>query len=103
MSKSIDLTDKLGLGEQPTIKLGNAEVSVNNSAKSVLQLMTLVGGDEVTPQNVLDAYELLFDAKDRKTLDKLNLSFVDLHLLIETAMQLIVGEATGETETLATT
>ena len=103
MSKTVDLTDKLGMGELPVIKIGSSELKVNNSAKSVLQLMALVGGEEVAPQGVLDALDIIFDAKDRKTLDKLNLSFEDLHTIISTAMDLIMGDVEGEAETLDTT
>lgn len=98
----VDLTGKLGLSEKPKIKIGDVELTVNTSASSILQLMAL-SSKEMGAQEILQATDLLFDAKSKKTLDKLDLSLNDLTVVLETAMTLVVGETEGEAETLDTT
>lgn len=98
----VDLTGKLGLSEKPKIKIGDVELTVNTSASSILQLMAL-SSKEMGAQEILQATDLLFDAKSKKALDKLDLSLNDLTVVLETAMTLVVGETEGEAETLDTT
>ena len=99
---TIDLTDKLGISEKPTIKIGKETLTVNNSATTMLQIMATLGGDNVEAKDLIAAIDLLFDEKSRKAIEKLNLSFNDLTTLIQTASSLVVGEA-GEAATLDTT
>lgn len=99
---TVDLTGKLGLAEKPKIKIGDVELVINNSASSILQIMASLGGDTVDPKNIVEALDLLFEPKSKKALDKMSLSFEDLTLVINTAVELIVGEV-GEAETLGTT
>lgn len=104
MAKTIDLTDKLGIGERPAIVINGERYEVDDSAKSMLQLMSIIDGGEVNTSNVTRVYELLFDEKTRKRLDKLNLSFTGFMAVCKAAMELIGGggDAEGEAETPAT-
>lgn len=101
----VNLTDKLGLEDKPTIVIGDVELTVDNSATTMLRVMEVVGdAAEVTPAQVVEVSKLLFDAKSNKALEKLSLSFTDYALVIETAMELIAGGAAeGNEETQATT
>lgn len=105
MANIIDLTGKLGIAERPAVVIDGVRYEVDDSAKSVLQLVALISG-EVDTKNVRAAYELLFDAPTRKRLDKLNLSFADFVALINAAMTLVYdsagGEGAGEAPTPAT-
>lgn len=100
---TVDLTEKLGLAGRPVLKIKDVELTVNNSARNVLQLMTLVGGGDVEPTQILDAMEILFSAEDLEKLDALNLDFRDLTVVLQEAMDLVAGEVAGEAETLDTT
>lgn len=97
---TIDLTGKLGLGKRPAIEIDGERYEVDNSAKSILQLMALVE-DGVEASDIPKAYELLFDAPTRKRLDKLNLPFEGFVQLINAAVQLVSGDEQGEAETPA--
>lgn len=102
----IDLTEKLGYAEKPTIIIGKDTLTVNNSATNMLKIMELIGNN---PENasaamVGKAADLLFTKESRKTLDKLELSFEDFATVINAAMELVAGgDGEGEAETPATT
>lgn len=102
MSKNIDLTGKLGLEGKPTITVGKDTVTVDNSARTLLAVLNEVG-DDPGPKEMLAAFELLFSDKDRKAIDAMDLSFEDFALLMETALDLVLGGAEGEGQTRATT
>lgn len=89
MGKIINITDKLSL-ESTYIQIGDVKVKVNDDAKTVLQLLEVVGKEEV---NSLDrfntAYELLFSLENREKIDSLGLNFKDCMILIQEAMSLI--------------
>ncbi len=92
MAKMIDLTEKLGLDEKPTIKIGASTLVVNNSARSMLQIMQLLDGNEVGPDEMFKAIDLIFDKNSVKQLDKLDLSVQDLMTVLTAAIDLIAGE-----------
>ena len=100
---TVDLTEKLGLAGRPTLKIKDVELTVNNSARNVLQLMKLVGDGDVDPTQILDAMEILFSREDLEKLDGLNLDFHDLTVVLQEAMNLVAGEVEGEAATLGTT
>ena len=84
------LTDKLQFNEPPKIEIKGKVLTINNSATNVLQLMDIVQnkGEIAGAKAVLD---LLFNEKDRKTIEKLNLSMDDYTMLCEVCMELAVG------------
>lgn len=95
MANVIDLTGKLGIAKRPAVVIDGERYEVDDSAKSVLQLVALISG-EVDTKNVNAAYELLFDAPTRKRLDKLKLSFADFVTLINAAVELVYGSTGGD-------
>lgn len=101
MAKNVNLTDKLGLDGRPTITIGDLTLSVDNSARTVLQVaeLTSAGLDATSFDKIAT---LIFGKEDKKALDKLELSFTDYSTVIDAAADLIMG-AEGEVETLDTT
>ena len=57
--------------------------------------MGLLDSDSPNAKEIIKAYELIFPEKSRKELDSMNLSFGDLIIVIQEAIQLIIGDASG--------
>ena len=90
MARVIDLTGKLGLGEKPKIIVGGVELTVNDSAR---RLVAVLGKtmEKMEPADVLDACDTMFDEESRKELEKLDLSMSGYIMLLEAAIDLIMG------------
>ena len=84
------LTDKLKFNEKPQIEIKGKKLTINNSATTVLQLMDVVqnSGEIAGAKAVID---LLFNDKDKKAIDSLNLSIEDFLKLCEVCMDLALG------------
>lgn len=84
------LTDKLNFSDKPQVEIKGKILTIDNSATTVLKLMDTVQnkGELAGAQAVLD---LLFDAKDRKTIESLKLSISDFTKLCEICMDLALG------------
>ncbi|WFR56383.1 hypothetical protein QA584_22640 [Anaerocolumna sp. AGMB13025] len=92
MAKTVDITDKLSFEANPKIKVKNVTCEVNSDAPTMLKVMQLIGnGDNVTPNDVVSMYELIFCEKDREKIDKLKLQFSDFQTLVMSAMTLVTG------------
>lgn len=90
MGRVIDITEKLDFESNPKIKIKGKEYEVNADAETVLKIMGLLGdGESVKPKDVAEMYNLLFSAKERKEIAKLNLQFNDFQVLVEAAIGLI--------------
>lgn len=93
MANVIDITDKLQMDENPILKIGEVEATVNADAKTVLRIMGVFEDEELgDAKKAVKCYNLLFSSSDRKKIDDLNLSFVDLQEVITTAINIAVGE-----------
>lgn len=94
MAKIIDITEKLNFEEKPKIKIKNQTLEVNDSATSALQLMGILSEADGNPTTLQlkNMYELIFSEADRKKIDKLRLNTSDWSTLIESAINLIVGD-----------
>ncbi len=93
MAKIIDITDKLSFDESPKLKIKNTEVEVNSDAATMLKLMQLIGnGDNITPNDVVKMYDLIFAESERKKIDKLKLQFKDFQTIVMEAMSLVTGD-----------
>lgn len=93
MGKIVDITEKLDFDSNPKIKIKDKEYEVDASAETVLKVMGLYGENgEISPSSITTMYELLFNAKDRKELAKLNLKFNDFQTLVMSAIDLIIGD-----------
>lgn len=92
-AKIVDITEKLSFDENPKIKIKNVTCEVNSDAPTMLKLMQIVGnGENVTANDMVKMYELIFPEKDREKIDKLKLQFTDFQTLVMSAMSLVTGE-----------
>lgn len=97
MSKVVDITDKLDFDSNPKIKIKDKEYEVNSDAETVLKVMGQFGENgQLSPAALVRIYELIFNEKDRKAIDKLKLKFKDFTEVINAATDLIIGEEEGE-------
>lgn len=92
MAKVVDITDKLTFEENPALEIKGKVIEVNADAPTMLKVMGLMGKDDPGVQEIMDAYQLMFPEKSRKELDKLKLSFRDLIVVVQEAVQLIAGD-----------
>lgn len=99
MAKIIDITDKLNFDEKPKIKIKDKTFEVDDSAVTMLKILPSL--DDVTPANLYTIFEMLFDEKDRKAIEKMKLNFTDFSQVIMSAVELVAGngEEQGETVT----
>lgn len=95
MAKVVDITEKLNFEESPKLKIKEKEVTVNDDALTMLKVMQLMSG-EASINEITQAYELMFEEKERKTIESLGLNFNDFVIVIQSAVELITGETAGE-------
>lgn len=91
MSKIINISDKLDFESKHKLIIKDVEIEVKADAKTMLKVMSLVK-DDTGAEEIIKAYEYLFDKENRDKLDALNLSFKDLTTVITYAVKLIQGE-----------
>lgn len=84
------LTDKLKFDEQPKVEIQGKVLTINNSAVNVLHLIDVVQtmGEVEGTKAIVD---VLFNAKDKKIIENLNLSMADYTKFCEICMDLAVG------------
>ena len=75
------LLEKLSFDENPVLKIKDVTVEVNSDAATVLKIMGIFSKG-TSAKEVLAVYELIFNEKDRKKIDKLNLQFKDFQTII---------------------
>lgn len=93
MGKVIDITDKLSFDENPKLKIRDIEAEVNADAPTMLKLMQIVGdGKDLTANDVIKMYDLIFSEDSQKKIDKLKLPFTDFQTLVMSAMSLVTGD-----------
>ena len=87
MAKIVDITDKLSFDGNPKLMIKGKE----------LKVMGLLRNDDPGVQEVLDAYDMMFQEKTRNEIDKMKLSFRDLMIVVQETVSLITGDVgTGE-------
>ncbi len=89
--KIVDITEKLSFDENPVLKVKDVTVEVNSDAATVLKIMGIFSKG-TSAKEVLTVYELIFNEKDRKKIDKLNLQFKDFQTIIMAAVDMITGD-----------
>ena len=100
MRKSMDITEKLELDGNPCLIIKGEEYEVNADAATMLKVMGEIsnaekqsaGSGEGTVEHVFKLYELIFPEKTRKKFEESRISFHDLNIIIESALNLIAGE-----------
>lgn len=88
--KKLDITEKLNFDEKPVLVVKNKEIEIDNRAITVLKVMGLMN-DDAGAEEILKAYELLFDKNARKVVDSLGLSFTDFATVVRAAIGLVAG------------
>lgn len=97
MAKIVDITDKLSFDGNPKLVIKGKELEVNADAPTMLKVMGVLRNDDSGVQEVLDAYDMMFQEKTRNEIDKMKLSFRDLMIVVQEAVSLITGDVgTGE-------
>ena len=97
MSRIIDITEK------PKIKIKDKTFEVNDSAVTMLKILPSL--EDLTPSKLYDFFELLFNEKDRKAIEKMNLNLEDFSQVIMSAVELVAGtveDNEGETDEFKT-
>lgn len=106
VAKKIDITDKLSFDESSSLVIHGEEYKVNDDAETAIKVMGLIGsGDDVTPGDIAEIYDLLFPEGDRERIMALKLKFRDYQTIVNEAMSLIIGtdeDSTGEEKTHTT-
>lgn len=109
MAKKVNITDKLELGGNPYLVIGDKELQVNADTATVLKIMGKYADKDTSTMSLddmMDMYEIIFPEKSRGEITALNLSLTDFKIVIEESLNLIMGgeEAdTGEVQTHTTT
>lgn len=99
MAKIVDITNKLDFDANPKLIIKGKEYEVNADAETVLKVMGEISSiDKIAPKSVVKMYELIFSEGARKDIAKLKLQFNDFQKVVESAIDLIVGndEKQGE-------
>lgn len=84
------LTEKLKFNEQPQLEIKGKVLKIDNSATTVLKLLDIVQNDGEMA-GATSAMEMLFSEKDRKIIEKMNLSIDDYITLATVALDLALG------------
>ena len=105
MSKLIDITDKLNFEEEPSVRVKNVDLAINNDAVSMLKVAALFEDGNGKSKDVIEMYHLLFDESEREKIEKLKLNMHDFNALISESAKIATGDLTdeGEAQTPATT
>ena len=97
MAKVVDITDKLSFDGNTSLTIKGKTIEVNADAPTMLKVMNLMDG-EPGVKEIMDVFELMFSGTARKELEKLNLNFADLIVVIQEAVALIAGDGNGRGE-----
>lgn len=92
MAKVVNITEKLTFEENPRLVIKGKELEVNADAPTMLKVMGLMGSTDPGIHEILETYDLMFPEKSKKEIEKLKLGFKDLIVVVQEAVQLIIGE-----------
>lgn len=92
MAKVVNITEKLTFEENPRLMIKGKELEVNADAPTMLKVMGLMGSTDPGIHEILETYDLMFPEKSKKEIEKLKLGFKDLIVVVQEAVQLIIGE-----------
>lgn len=92
MARVADITDKLTFEGNPSLIIKGKKLEVNADAPTMLKVMSLMGSDNPSMNEILTTYDMMFPEKSRKEIEKLKLSFNDLVVVIKEGIDLITGE-----------
>ncbi len=104
MGRKYDITEKLTFAPSPVVVIKGVELQLDDSASTVLKLMSRIGNGDMSTEDILASAELLFGKDGLKKLDKLKLCFSDFTKVITECADIIVGgDESGEAEEMLAT
>ena len=92
MAKVVDITDKLSFDGNPKLVIKGTELEVNADAPTMLKVMGLLDAKDHNPKDVMEAFNMLLPGESRKKIEKMKLNFGDLIIVVQEAVDLIVGD-----------
>lgn len=92
MAKVVDITEKLEFDSNPKLVIKGIEYEVDTDAEVVLKVLGMLKSEGTTPAAIIKMYELIFPEKEREKIAKLKLKFKDFKVVVEDAINLVVGE-----------
>lgn len=92
MAKVIDITEKLTFDGNPSLIIKGKKLEVNADAPTMLKIMALMSVNDVGPKEVVEMYDMIFPEKSKKEIEKLGLSFNNLIVVVQEAVELITGD-----------
>ena len=95
MAKVVDITDKLSFDGNPKLVIEGTELEVNADAPTMPKVMGLLDMKDINPKDVMKAFNMLIPEESRKKIEKMKLSFADLMVVVQEAVDLVVGDASG--------
>lgn len=95
MAKVVDITDKLSFDGNPKLVIKGMELEVNADAPTMLKVMGLLDMKDINPKDVMEAFNMLIPEESRMKIEKMKLSFADLMVVVQEAVGLVVGDASG--------
>lgn len=98
MAKVIDITEKLTFEGNPSLMIKGKKLEVNADAPTMLKVMALMGEKDPGPKEIVETYNMMFPEKSKKEIEKLGLGFNDLIVVVQEAVDLIVGGVNGQGE-----
>ena len=101
--KVTDITEKLNFEEKPQIKIKDTVLTVNNEAAAILEAISksenMEGHNIKTLSSLKAICDIIFDETERRKLDEFHLNLTDYITVIQSAVELVAGTASGETQT----
>ena len=89
------LTEKLNFEEDPQIKIKDKVITVKSDAETALKLVDVLDREGEMRASI-EAADLLFSPRDRKTITGLSLNMRDYSVLLRTAIALCLGNDPDE-------
>lgn len=103
MKKTVDLTEKLSFEEKPVIIIKKTKIVVNDGAMAALKIVGMASSAQENPAELEEMAKLLFGEEGMEKIKKLELNMKDFQTVIETAMDLVMGEDDEEAPQNAST
>lgn len=97
MARVIDITEKLTFEGNPSLMIKGKKLEVNADAPTMLRVMALMS-DDPGADEILKAYDMMFPDKSKKEIEKLGIGFSDLIVVVQEAVNLIVGGVNSQGE-----
>lgn len=97
MGKVLDITEKLKFEENPALIISGKKYEINADANTMIEVMSEIGpGDDTSPASISKLCKMVFTNKAQRDLEKLHLKFEDYTMVVNEAINLILGSEEDE-------